>query len=860
MEAKANHYALWLGLAVCVSGTAWANVEPDDCMDDATETGIVHCGGHSYFEELDPIIGDGPCPEYDVDLYKFVITCGTPCVLICEVTRDDEEPLPPESLDSYIILWDENGNEVLWADDYECEGGCRANDSLLVCCFQPGEEGTYYIGVSSLVGQGRIPPDYDPGVPCTQGVNYSQGPYDIIIEVYSAAGLGGPWEPNNTIQDAHPINLGQAYDAYVGDGDWGNSSGDYDWYQFDVPLDCSLITVRVQTDTVGSDLDAVVNLYDPSCWVRTQAIHFDPHQALDGEQECPGDTICQWIVANAGTYYAAVHGYGTGSQQDNNCDKPWAGGGVGSTGAYRMTVTVDGPGTYPNPTDPVTEPNDWIANATSVPMQVCGDCWSLEDAFIGDGPCGCWPGDETRGGDFDVYEVYVPTGCELLVCLETVDREENDSQADLAMIIWIADGSDWLVFGMGDPICDGQCMWFCSTRSTEYLPDPNNFYLVVGGINVPTDIATPDANCEDESKRGVTGVGYYNIYMSLEPYLVCQPTAYTDLCPEEGCAGGYAYLLRSHYYCCPRSVPLGEKEYDCMVADDFIVPQGEVWRICDIHAHFRAMFSYPTISTVPTQLIFRIYDTDPELGCDEDWYQDPQPPPPNELQPLPEHHYVPNRASPLWEYTVTGFVNCSRIYDCGWINLFSNSTKRSALCTEDSCDGGFIQLCGGTAEEGTRYWLSVVGVHEPTDCNVYGWFISNRPGEPCCSGPSGMDAQWKYNEGWLQASPPPVCGADWTGQWHEFINGEIGHCPYDLAWKLTGEVVTCCTTCIGDMPPDCDGVVNVTDFTQFAMAYLSQCGDPNYDLCADVAPPGSDGFVNVTDFTAWAISYPGPCP
>ena len=70
----------------------------------------------------------------------------------------------------------------------------------------------------------------------------------------------------------------------------------------------------------------------------------------------------------------------------------------------------------------------------------------------------------------------------------------------------------------------------------------------------------------------------------------------------------------------------------------------------------------------------------------------------------------------------------------------------------------------------------------------------------------------------------------------------------------------CCTTCMGDMQPDCDGIVNVTDFTVFALAFPSTSADPNYDICADVYPAGGDGFVNITDFTAWAVNFPGPCP
>lgn len=61
--------------------------------------------------------------------------------------------------------------------------------------------------------------------------------------------------------------------------------------------------------------------------------------------------------------------------------------------------------------------------------------------------------------------------------------------------------------------------------------------------------------------------------------------------------------------------------------------------------------------------------------------------------------------------------------------------------------------------------------------------------------------------------------------------------------------------CPGDL--DGNGFRNVTDFTLFAHAYVSQAGDPNYDPLADL---DGDGFVNITDFSLFAAVYGEPCP
>jgi hypothetical protein len=73
-----------------------------------------------------------------------------------------------------------------------------------------------------------------------------------------------------------------------------------------------------------------------------------------------------------------------------------------------------------------------------------------------------------------------------------------------------------------------------------------------------------------------------------------------------------------------------------------------------------------------------------------------------------------------------------------------------------------------------------------------------------------------------------------------------------------------CCPCLGDLSPghpNCDDVVNVTDFTVFAASYGAQQGDPEYNSCTDLAPAGNpDGVVNVTDFTVFAAQFGQPCP
>jgi hypothetical protein len=856
-----------VALAVCISGPAWAdtNVETDDAIDYtlpgpiwclATDTGLVHTSGctttigsaNDYTTEPGPTIGDGALGGADVDLYKFTVL-SVPAVLIVNCTRDFVTGSPGEdagALDPYVILWDDSTcgppggphpGPVAESDDTP-GNGCLGQDTHWIYSLQ--NTGVYYLGVSSLVGDGSVPPDYAACECGTQGLNYSDGDYDLDITVCSQGTATGAEEENDTIIEADikgDMTPGVPIDGNIGNGKWGASSGDYDWYRFNVTIPCSLISARCQTDTIGSDLDAVVNIYDASCQILNQAIHFDPHPG-DGMQDCPGDTICEWIVANAGWYYVEIHGNGTGSQGDA-CADAAAGNGAGSTGNYRLTVTQTAPGSYPSPAD-ITEPNDWAAVAIPVPLTDCTGCWVKEDMFIGDGPCGCIPGNDTVGGDFDVYAITLPPGCEVLVCLQTTDRPEADSQADLAITVWPADLpllDDFLIFGLGDPMCNAQCMWFCNPKDT---PGSNNlYYICVGGIDVPSTLQ-PDPSCLDTAKNGVTGVGYYDIYVELTPYLGwCQPSAWVDLCAELGCSeANRAYILRSFYNICDPDDPNDPDNFDTEIADDFYVPEGKIWRLCDIHAHWRAIFGDPTTSTVPMEMQFRIYEGW-RAGCLHN--------------PPTRTHMVPDQL--IWEYVVTGFVECSKRYSRGLVNAFANSTKYTPdhKC-EDSCaPDAFIELGEGT------YWVSMVMSHAPGDIgnNAHGWVESNRPTSPCFTPSNGEDAQWLFAAGWAAASPPPSCGTDWESVLEHFQQAAIGDCDFDMALKLSGEEIDACCPCVGDLSEPCDNVRNVTDFTIFAAAYGSSCGDPNYNECADF---DDNCVVNVTDFTVFATGFGVPCP
>jgi hypothetical protein len=91
-------------------------------------------------------------------------------------------------------------------------------------------------------------------------------------------------------------------------------------------------------------------------------------------------------------------------------------------------------------------------------------------------------------------------------------------------------------------------------------------------------------------------------------------------------------------------------------------------------------------------------------------------------------------------------------------------------------------------------------------------------------------------------------------QWSMGVTYSSGACGWNID-DVEILAVELGAPCPGDL--NGDGFRNVSDFTQFAAAYGTKTGDPNYHPDADM---DGDGFINVTDFTQFVSVYGVPCP
>ncbi len=115
----------------------------------------------------------------------------------------------------------------------------------------------------------------------------------------------------------------------IGDGPFGGTTGDYDFYAVRNVQAGGVITVDVDAQSFGSSLDSVVAIYDAAG--NLVAFNDDANGSLDSQ--------LTHIAASAGDYFVAVFGYG-GAFMTNPFDSA-SGIGVGSTGSYNLKIGLN---------------------------------------------------------------------------------------------------------------------------------------------------------------------------------------------------------------------------------------------------------------------------------------------------------------------------------------------------------------------------------------------------------------------------------------------------------------------------------------------------------------------------------------
>ncbi len=312
----------------------------------------------------------------------------------------------------------------------------------------------------------------------------------VAVEISGSVGVAPALTPIATSEDdgsipsANPTGMTSGMtvvaSGVIGDGPFGATSGDYDFYQVAGALGGDLITVDVDSFALGGSLDSVVIVYDAAGnpWAAN-----DDFGGLDSYLEFP--------VPFDGDFYVAVLGYFSGFLADPFDSS--SGGGAASVGQYQVQIGLNAK-TPPSSFIPVAEDDGAIPLAN--PTGLVSGASVTAFAAIGDGPFG------GTSGDYDFYQVPGVAAGDVI----TVDINAADIGSGLDSVVGIYDSAGNLLTANND-----------ATNFDSYLdftaPYADDFYVAVRGIGYGFQSDPFDSS----SGTGAVSTGFYFVTIARNP-------------------------------------------------------------------------------------------------------------------------------------------------------------------------------------------------------------------------------------------------------------------------------------------------------------------------------------------------------
>ena len=218
--------------------------------------------------------------DSDVDVYSFQVV--SPGIVAIEVITNLDNP---DDFDSYLRLFDANGNEIASNDDLGTTNSFSRIDATL-------EPGTYYVGIS---GVGNVA--YDPNV-AGSGIAGDTGNYSVEFSLNNQ-------DPNGLISGAQPISLGNDLEPLVFPGvigsDYGETVGvsDVDLLQVVAP-DNGTLFIDIDTPFETEFVNSYIKLFDRDgnaiLGSNQQPVASDNNLAVDSN-----GTAVEFAADNSGT-------------------------------------------------------------------------------------------------------------------------------------------------------------------------------------------------------------------------------------------------------------------------------------------------------------------------------------------------------------------------------------------------------------------------------------------------------------------------------------------------------------------------------------------------------------------------------
>ena len=281
----------------------------DNTIAEVTDGGLVNSS---------TVISDAIEAVDDADLYQFQLAEGEGVTLDLDTTGSD--------LDSYLRLFDANGNELAFDNDDESNfAEDSGTDSLLNFV---ADAGTYFVGISSdgntnydaVTGRNNFTP--------TTG--FSTGSYDLAIEI---APVVVDSDPDNTIAEATDTQVDSS-NLSASFSDTIDTRSDVDFYQLQLDRG-ETVAIDIDATESGSTLDSALQIFDAK---GNKLTTNDDGSAPD--ENSSSDSYVEFTAATMAEYYVGISSFDNLNYNaiagSNNFSNE-----LGSTtGSYELTIAL----------------------------------------------------------------------------------------------------------------------------------------------------------------------------------------------------------------------------------------------------------------------------------------------------------------------------------------------------------------------------------------------------------------------------------------------------------------------------------------------------------------------------------------
>lgn len=455
--------------------------EPNNIISEAIDSGVSSSGSRNLTlsSRIDLLS--------DVDLYRFELDRGAGIIIDLDTL---DPPGDTRGLDSYLRVFDGEGNELVFNDDYSPESEAFSSDSYLG--FIANQTGDYYVGVSSIANSSYNPVNGDNSSQFQE--DFVPAEYDLNLEIVEVI---PDTDQNNTINEAIATEI-DSEDLTLVNGEI-ELEADVDLFKFELAAG-SGIKLRVKGENNDSSLDSYLRIFDSA----GRELAFDDNSTRDSDAttETTTNSAIAFAPETPGEYYVGVSSAGNLDYDVVNGDtnlnfSPNTGF---STGNYQLGLEVQ-------PIVPDEDDNDTLAEAEATEIASGGSRSGVVDGSI------------NPELDVDVFRVDLAAGDGIYVDLDAVTG--LDSQLNSFLRIFDAEGNELTFDDNDDTNFTGD---FSTDSAIAFAPEtPGEYFIGVSSSgNFDYDVVNGRTNFSSNVTSPFNTTGDYEIAIDIVAVAVDQ--------------------------------------------------------------------------------------------------------------------------------------------------------------------------------------------------------------------------------------------------------------------------------------------------------------------------------------------------